>query len=195
MAHDVKMEARYLTENGDAVIYVDLSQIAPLPSGKKWFRLDLQKAGKALGLDFSKLMGSNTQNPTQSLEMLKASGDFTEVGKETVGGVETTHYHGTVDLQRAAVAKGIDKDQIQHLIDAGMATEVPVDVWVDDQGYVRQYSITMKQETAGTTTTSIMTTGMSSFGTPVEVTAPPSDEVFDVTGAAGSGSASKGSTA
>jgi hypothetical protein len=42
-----------------------------------------------------------------------------------------------------------------------------------------------------------MTLGMSNFGTDVNVTAPPSDQVLDVTGAAGAGSASgsKGNTA
>ena len=65
-----------------------------LPQGKTWMSLDLQKAGKAAGIDFSSL---SAQTPGQTLEQLKASGDVTKVGTETLDGVETTHYTATLD--------------------------------------------------------------------------------------------------
>ena len=65
-----------------------------LPQGKTWMSLDLQKAGKAAGVDFSSL---SAQTPGQTLEQLKASGDVTKVGTETLDGVETTHYTATLD--------------------------------------------------------------------------------------------------
>ena len=102
------MKAIYLTENGDHVMYLNLAFLSSmLPGGKSWIRIDLEKAGKAAGIDVNQLMSGAGQNPSDSLALLRAHGDFSKVGTETVEGVETTHYHGTVDLQKEAEAKGL----------------------------------------------------------------------------------------
>jgi LppX_LprAFG lipoprotein len=180
------LNARYLTEHGDFVMYINLGAMgAGLPNGKSWIRLDLEEVGNALGIDLSKLMSQGaTQTPLQSLETIKASGDFAEVGSEELNGTTTTHYHGTVDLLKAAKNRGLDVDAVQKLIDAGARSEYPMDVWVDDSGYIVQYRMTLDQKVKGVPSSMVMTMGMSDFGTPVDVAAPPSSEVFDVTSAA-----------
>jgi hypothetical protein len=176
-----------VTEDGDPVIYVKLGALSSfLPGGKDWVRLDLAKAGKAAGFDLGRLLSAG-QNPSQSLELLRSSGTFSEVGKENVDGVEATHYHGTVDLKKAAAASGVTGKSVERLLDQGAPAEVPVDVWVDDSGYVRRYQTSYEQSDGGRTSSLGLTIDLSDYGTPVEISAPPADQVFDATGLASSG--------
>jgi len=179
---DGSIDAIYVTEADDPVIYFKFGLLsALLPGGKAWIRLDIAKAGKAAGLDLSKLMGGAAQNPADALQLLRANGDFSAVGTETVGGVSTTHYHGTVDLRKALAAKGAPADLIQRLLDLGAPEQYPVDVWVDDSGYVRQVVMSYDQTVSGTTVSTSMTMDMSDYGTDVTISAPPADQVFDAT--------------
>jgi hypothetical protein len=189
---DSTIKAIYLTENGDPVMYMKLGFLSAfMPGGKSWVRVDLAKAGKAAGLDFDKLLGGANQSPSDMLSMLRSAGQFSEVGSETIDGVETTHYHGLVDLQQAAAAKGVGADAIQRLLDLGAPTQYPADVWVDKDDYVRQYKTSYAMTTGGKSMSLSMTMGMSDYGTPVEVSAPPSDQVFDVTDLAAKGISSQ----
>ena len=187
---DGTMKAIYITENGDPVMYIDLGFLGNLmPNGKHWLRIDLAQAGKAAGIDFGQLMGNANQNPADALALLRANGSFTSVGTETLGGVSTTHYHGTVDLAKAAEAKGVSADAVKRLLDAGAPAEYPIDVWVDDSGYVRQYRTSYDQTLGGRSMGMSMTIGMSDYGSSVDVSAPPAAEVFDATGLASQGAA------
>jgi len=110
-----------------------------LPPGKKWLKVDLAKAGKAGGFNLSLLAA---QDPQQALAYLRKLKSVTLVGKETVGGASTTHYH--------AIAPGSTYD-----------------AWVGDDGYVHQVRVI---STSGTKVSA--TTGLSDFGTAVKVTVP-----------------------
>jgi hypothetical protein len=163
---------------------------AGLGSGKKWLKFDVAKAGKALGIDVSQ-MGSFGQDPSQSLQMLKAvAGDVKTVGEEDVRGVSTTHYSATIDLAkypatvpataRAAVRRSVD--QIARL--TGTRT-IPVDVWVDGDDVVRRFSQTLKMTVAGSVMQTKQTMELYDFGTKVHVQAPPKSEVQDLSDLAG----------
>jgi hypothetical protein len=179
---------RYLTENGDPVVYMEMPFLASeLPAGKTWIRLDLEKAGKSLGVDFSQLLSQSNQNPAQTLDLLRASGDVTTVGPDTVDGVATTEYEGSIDLAKAAKLRGLPQDLVQKLEDATGASEIPVEVWIGADGLVRQMRETIDTTTGGQPLTTTMTMDMSDFGTDVSVSAPPSDEVLDITDQAVSG--------
>jgi hypothetical protein len=189
---DSTIKAIYVTEDGDPVMYMKLGFLsAMMPGAKSWVRVDLAKAGKAAGIDFNQLLGGANQSPSDSLALLRSSGEFSEVGTETEDGVETTHYEGTVDLQKAAAARGVGAEALQHLLDLGAPAQYPADVWIDKDGYVRQYKTHYGMTTGGKSMSVSMTMGMSDYGTPVEVSAPPSDEVFDATDLAAKGVASQ----
>jgi hypothetical protein len=189
---DATMKAIYLTEDGDPVMYMRLGFLAgQLPAGKAWMRIDLEKAGKGLGLDFNQLMGGAAQNPTSSLDLLRSSADFSEVGKETIDGVETTHYHGVVDLQKLGKTSGLSSSAIQRLTQMGAPSQYPMDVWVDDAGLIRRFTSRYDQAFSGKVVTLEMTMDMSDYGTTVDVTAPPADEVFDATALATQGAQSQ----
>ena len=157
-----------------------------LPGAKPWIRIDMQRLGKRVGLDFGALMQSGQSNPTQQLDYLRSvSGDLKELGKESVGGVETTHYRGTVDLedyvklvpaaQRASVRKTIQ--QVEK--NMGGASTYPVDVWVDSSDRVRRMAFDMKADTPQGTVTTSMQMDLSDFGAPVDVKLPPASQTVD----------------
>ena len=147
-----------------------------LPQGKTWMSLDLQKAGKAAGIDFSSL---SAQTPGQTLEQLKASGDVTKVGTETLDGVETTHYTATLDP--ANVPNGA---RLQKLTGASYQ---PVDVWIDSDDHVRRLHMAYSMSgsaAAGVGTSNEMTMTFSDCGKNVDVSVPTDAETFDATGEA-----------
>jgi hypothetical protein len=57
------------------------------------------RALKKLGVDFANL--GIGQSPTEALAQLRGSANTQKVGTETIDGVRTTHYRGTVDVQDA----------------------------------------------------------------------------------------------
>jgi hypothetical protein len=138
-----------------------------LPKGKTWMKLDLQKLGKSQGIDFSALLG---QNPSDAVAQLQAIGSVTEVGAETVDGVETTHYRGKIDP--AKLPQSVPN-----------ATYRPYDVWIaNDDGYVRRMhmSFSLADKAAGRVE-SDMTVSFTDFGKDVSIDVPAAADVADVT--------------
>jgi hypothetical protein len=173
------LEVRYLQENGDPVVYANVPFLgAMLPGGKSWVRVDLEQAGKAAGFDVNQFLNQSSQNPGQILDMLRATGSVREVGSDTVDGVTATHYTATIDLDKAAGLVGQDaKSLVDRLIAAGAPASVPLDVWIgNDDGLVRKLTVDeqLKQATVD------LTLEISDYGTPVSVSAPPSDQVLDL---------------
>lgn len=126
-----------------------------------------------------KLMTSpvNNSDPTSTLAMLSASKDVREVGSETIGGVATTHYHGTCPL-----TAGLDKlDAKQRAATEGFYQgmdlgSVVFDLWLD--GNRLPHKVRMSSP-AGTDLPMVMTMGYSDFNTPTKITAPPPSQVAD----------------
>jgi hypothetical protein len=174
------VEVLYDTENGDPVVYAHVPFLAGLlPGGKEWIRADLQRAASKAGVDLSGVLGQAAGNPVQILDLLRANGDVTEVGPETVDGVATTRYHAAVDLEKALTQKGVPQATVQQLLDAGAPAQLPVDVWIGaDDGLVHEVQSTLDVPSAGGDVKTVTTVKLSDWGTPVSVEAPPSDQVY-----------------
>jgi hypothetical protein len=142
-------------EGGDLVMFMKSPAFSKdLPDGKTWAKLDLTKAAKALGEDPATItqQWNPAGDPTQLLDMLgKSSSGVEKVGMETVAGVETTHYHATIDLAKAVKESGATQGEAEQLRKTIGAQELPIDVWIDGDGYVRRvdenFSLTMKGKT------------------------------------------------
>ena len=158
-----------------------------LPGSKPWIRIDLQRLGGRMGLDFGALMQSGQSNPAQQLDYLRSvSGDLKELGKDTVRGVSTTHYRGTVDLedyeklvpenQRESVRKTIQ--QLEKTM--GGRSSYPVDVWVDSANRVRRMAFDMTSQTPSGTVTTKLQMDLFDFGAPVNVELPPKVQTMDI---------------
>jgi hypothetical protein len=135
-------------------------------------------------IKLSDLVGTDlagSSNPGSSAELLAAIGDSTKkVGTETVAGAKTTHYAGVIKISDAVGQLKTDfaRSAVQKLKDSGV-TEIPVDVFLDDQSRVRRLvehvSLSIKG-TAATVTTQI---DFHDFGTKVDVQVPPADQIKD----------------
>jgi hypothetical protein len=153
-----------------------------LPAGKSWVSINLDTAGKsALGASFSQLSDSAGLG-TDALSYLggvSATG-VTTVGPATVDGVQTTEYSATIDLAKAAAQKDPQvRAALQRLEGQLHLSSVPVEVWIDAQGQVRQIAIQESVTTAGTTANVQVTIGFFDFGAPVDVVPPPADQTVD----------------
>ncbi|HEY3069886.1 MAG TPA: LppX_LprAFG lipoprotein [Gaiellaceae bacterium] len=151
-----------------------------LPGGKTWVKFDLAKLGKQQGVDFAQLMQLAGTDPTQSLDLLRAaSTDFVEVGAEDVRGVRTTHYRGTIDLEKVAqLAPAKARESYRRIIELSGQSKVPMEVWIDDQGLTRRLRFEQKM-TGGASMK--MTEDLYDFGANVDVQLPAADQVLDIT--------------
>ncbi|HZT91420.1 MAG TPA: hypothetical protein VFA05_05205 [Gaiellaceae bacterium] len=140
-----------------------------LPAGKAWVSVDLQKAGRAAGIDFSSFSAAT---PAQSLTQLRSTGKVTRIGTEKIGGVSTTHYRATIDPNKTAAGRRFEQRT--------RAAYAPIDVWVGG-GLVRRLRIGYSAAKLGTTQ---MTMDFSKFGEPVSITVPPKSVTYDATKAA-----------
>jgi hypothetical protein len=148
-----------------------------LPNGKNWVKVDLERALKKLGVDLANL--GVGQSPTGVLAQLRGSTNTQKVGTETIDGVRTTHYRGTVDVRDAldqATAK--ERKTLQRLLDEAKAhgvdaTSTTFDVWVGDDGLVRR--LTQRVGSVGH-----LTMTFSDYGEPVHIEAPAADATVDL---------------
>jgi hypothetical protein len=154
-----------------------------LPPGKQWLKVDLQSAGKQLGVNVQQLSQLNQGDPSQLLQYLRASsGKVKKVGEESVRGTDTTHYRATIDLRK--VPNQVPREQraeVRHAIDrliqlTGTRT-YPMDVWVDGDDLVRRirFAFDLKQLQSRLD----MTLDLYDFGTDVDAEPPPADQVVD----------------
>src|SRR4051812_43265357 len=119
------------------------------------------------------------------LRFLKAVGSSHVVGTEPIRGAPTTHYSATIDLAKAADSLG-DKQTaaaLKQLYASSGQVTLPIDVWVDRAGRVRRehFSLSLGAR-AGAAAAVDMTLEFIRFGVPVDLTAPPPDQVLDATG-------------
>jgi hypothetical protein len=99
------------------------------PTLKPWVKIDLRHAARSGGLDSFLQFGAGG-NPSSVLGYLKGLGKLHKEGSEDVRGVSTTHYSGTIDVDKLEGGEELRRLTANE--------KLPVDVWVDDDGYVRR---------------------------------------------------------
>jgi hypothetical protein len=171
-----KIQARLV----DGTMYLNLGdlagkagkQLGSMLDGKSWVKLDLGSLGLSSGGSSGAL---GDANPKGTLDALRGAGEVEKVGTDTLRGVATTHYRATIDPQKALEdAPPALHDKVQKGLDA-LGGPVPVDVWIDGDGQARKIAtdVDVKGVKASTTIEYY------DFGTKVDVSAPPADEVLD----------------
>jgi hypothetical protein len=169
----------------DRQIYLQFPESIQKKVGKPWVHIDLDKVGKAQGIDFGALQSTSSNDPSGQLDQLRGAGDVKKVGGEQVRGTDTTHYKSTVDLRKAAErAPASQRDAVRKSIDkiiqvTGERT-IPMEVWLDKAGRVRRMKIS--QTIQGKSL--VITLELYDFGTKDALKAPPASETRDLTDAA-----------
>ena len=137
-----------------------------------WSRTTLPAYAQSSGL---------SQNPTSTLDYLRAAGTVTDVGPDTVGGVATTQYQALVDLNRLALLEpGQQNAQLIATIEqATGSSTLPVDAWIDSSHLVRRLSLSLPISHDGVTIDESVTVDFLSYGAQPAPSPPPADEVTD----------------
>jgi hypothetical protein len=164
-------------------LYAKVPELSSMLGGKSWVLFDLNALG-SLGSTFQSLINSaKNMNPAQQLQPLLASGNLHKVGSETVDGVQADHYSGTVDPATAfdgsEAAKNLTADQITQLkalMKAGGVTTETIDLWVASDGLPVRVSVNSNSSEGAVK----VDMHLSDWGKPVSITAPPADQVGDM---------------
>ena len=168
----------------DGVMYMDLGSFPGMPDrfAGKWVKLDPEqlKDDPRFGTAFSELANQAESNsPKQGLEYLRGlSGDVQDLGQEDVNGQPATHYRASIDYSKLAdELPGVTDEAREQFAQLGT---VPADIWIDGQDRVVKLHLTMDGASFGGESGTVdMTMEITEFGVPVDVQAPPADQVVD----------------
>ncbi|MDX3851219.1 DUF6612 family protein [Streptomyces sp. AK02-01A] len=149
--------------------------------GKTWLKFPMDTLGKGSPLD--QLPSQVSENPADESASLTEAKDLKKVGEETVDGVSTTHYTGTVTLAAMREsAKGEDAEAekrrektIKSYEDMGL-DKLTMDIWVDKDDRTKQF------RTQGTSKKGPLDLMIKfyDYNKPVAVKAPPAAETEDL---------------
>lgn len=141
-----------------------------LPKAKPWLRMS---DGQDDPFD---TQARSLRDPAALLGFLRSvSSGVSRIGRETLDGVATTRYDGTLDLEKIVQAAPAERraelqDELDLLADQ-LPTTVPFSIWVDERGVARR----VRYEEQGDESTTI---DFRDFGVPVVLDIPPAEEVM-----------------
>ncbi|GHE31099.1 hypothetical protein GCM10017673_37400 [Streptosporangium violaceochromogenes] len=140
---------------------------------KPWVKVSLDELDKGDQAEAQKLMGQAQQfDLAGTVKLLTASKDVKAVGTESVGGVETTHYSGTFPVDEAAqVIDPAERERLQGQL--SHLKNVKFDLWSDAQSLPRK--VTLSGSEQGVTFN--LAAALKGFNEPVQIVAPPADQV------------------
>lgn len=146
-------------------------------SGKPWIRVPLDKLGNA-GASLDQLSSeSQDTNPADQVQQLLASKNIRKLGTETIDGVQTVHYAGSVSTEEAmAKADPQRRERLRQALEKGGLTSTDYDLWVGPDSL--PIKIVAKPNTSAGQMT--MTLTYSDYGTPVHITAPSAGQVGEL---------------
>ncbi|MER5647219.1 LppX_LprAFG lipoprotein [Streptosporangium sp. NPDC002524] len=143
---------------------------------KPWTKVSLSELDAKGQSEIRKFMDQAQQfDLAGTVKLLTASKDVKAVGTETVGGVDTTHYSGTFPVAEAAqLVDPAKREKLQEQL--SQAKNVKFDLWADAQSLPRKVTLSGTEKEA----TFNLTAFFKGFNEPVEITAPPADQVGDL---------------
>ena len=174
----VPMEGITLVESGHFVVYLKSPVLtSQLPAGKSWLKVDLQKQGSLMGIDFSSLLnGSPAQSPKVVASGLVST---RRLGSARIAGRASTGYRVVVDLDRAAAANPAARTSISKIEQLSGTRRIPEDVWVGPDGRLSRLHFGYTMRTSGVKATTTMTMTYVAYDVPVSIEAPPPSQVFE----------------
>jgi hypothetical protein len=171
------------------LLYMKLSFLQrELPKGRPWMKLDLQKIGKAAGVNFRDLVQGRSSDPAQMLQYIRAVGEVERIGTDLVQRELTTHYHADVNINKvialtpAAQRKAV-REMLKKLKRTGYPPTYPMDIWIGrDDGLVHkvEYSFEFIDRKNYSVEVEI-SEELYDFGAPVTVKPPARAHVYDAT--------------
>lgn len=160
------------------------AQAAKEMDGKSWIKFDMSALGAGKGMSADQLGGGEAdKNPAAESTFLTGSKNVKKVGTETVEGVKTTHYKGSITLdglrktlksESKATREQREKSLEQYEkmgIDA-----ITMDAWIDGGSRTKQFRMRGTAEKGPLD----MTITFLDYNKPVTVKAPPAKDTADL---------------
>jgi len=120
----------------DKVMYLGGSAVRPEKlNGKSWLTAAPAIWGRG-GVDnqsYGILPSQLQASPIAQSTLLTGSKDLRLIGTETVDGIKSTHYKGTVN------SKGLIRGSLDQFIQLEVSDPLTMDVWIDGDGRTRQF--------------------------------------------------------
>lgn len=189
-----QMEMRFLNKT----LYVKMPAAAA--AGKAWIKLSADGSdpmSKALGGSLDKMSGQS--DPTQVLDQISKAGKITKSEQTTLDGKPATHYTVDVDFAKLADQQapgGLPAAAAEQL--KGKNVHFPIDIWLNSDQLPVQIKMDMTPMMtalgapgSAAAAGMVMTMHYSDWGTPVDVQAPPADQVGDFSDLGGLGGSVK----
>jgi hypothetical protein len=157
----------------DGAVYMNIanldSKIEDELHGKTWVKIDSKDLGTAGQLQQS--------DPSSALDGLRGvSSDTREVGHATVRGVDTVHYRGTLDVDKAvAKAPEAARDRVRGAL-SQFDDGTRLDVWIDANGLPQRYSLSADIVKDSQRATMVESFDIYDYGVQVDVKVPPASQ-------------------
>ena len=168
--------SQLITEGSMA--YIEATAFPGAPTKARWISIDFEAMGSQMGINLEAFR----QNGAGQLAYLSEVDGVEEVGTETVGDEETTHYRFSSDL--AALAESGPEElrsSFEQLIQLTGAEEIPTQVWIDGEDRVRRIVTNLEMDQQGQQIAQQSTIELSEFGVEFDVQPPPEKDTVDIT--------------
>ena len=170
-------EMTVLVDGSSGVAYLDASVLGGfLSQGAAWVSIDLGALAEQSGESLDDLAGELALDPTDIARSLLDTENATEVGVETIDGVEAKHYEVSVDVA-AMLATVPQADIDPALADIDLPDTIVYDVWVTVDNQLRRVSF--DTDIAGQSIA--LQLDLTTSGDALGVELPAASEVFDLT--------------
>jgi hypothetical protein len=161
------------------VVYESVPGLDTIAPGKSWLSINLSALQQAESQSPS--TGGLGSNPALILQMLAQQGNtVVALGPSTVDGVPVNGYSVTVNPSRAEqnLKKAHLPTWMQQAVAGLKVQNVTIKAFVDKAGLLRSFEMHLTESSGSSGSVSYdETLGLSDYGTPVTVTAPPADQV------------------
>jgi hypothetical protein len=170
-----------LVDGSTGVVYLDASALGGfLPDSAGWVSIDLGALAEQSGQALDDLQDEFALDPSDIARSLLDTENATEVGIDTIDGVEVRHYEVSVDIG-AALAAVPQAELDPGIGDIQLPDTITYDVWITADNQLRRVSF--GTEIAGQTIG--MQLDMTTSDEPLGIELPPDGDVFDLTGLLG----------
>jgi LppX_LprAFG lipoprotein len=148
-------------------------QLSQFTGGKPWVRFSVSQASQQAGVNLDSVF--KRANPAEQTKIFTGSKDAHRVGTESIDGVKTTHYQGTVTPEQAGKLDPRAQQAFKQFYQRSGANKVTFDLWVGKDSLPRKLVTKVTGEKGTGSSTMIFSDYNKSFS----VSAPPASEVSD----------------
>jgi hypothetical protein len=184
----------------DGIFYMRSPMFAGAGMPTEWVSMDPAKMDAATAAQFGGGFGGTT-DPSAYVGLFAGVVDVRQAGQDTIAGVDTNRYEGTIDLEevlrrfpevvgqdldpnaRRQLERGLEQ-ALEQFETLGVDGRIPFEIWIDGEGLPRRQVISMDFSglVPGDEEASMrMQVDFSAFGEPVDIEPPAKRDVTDIT--------------